>query len=86
MARTEVVRARIEPTLKSEVEKLFAKLGLTATEAVRLFYRQVKLHQGLPFTVTIPNSTTLKVFEDTDANRNLVPCKDTDEMFANLGI
>ena len=49
MAKTAMIRARVEPELKQEAEKVFTKLGLTATEAIRLFYRQTALHNGLPF-------------------------------------
>ena len=86
MGKTATVRARVEPTLKEDVEKLFNKMGISTTEAINLFYRQVKLRNGLPFNVVIPNKTTEKVFEDTDANRNLIRCKDADDMFDKLGI
>ena len=86
MAKIATVRARIEPWLKEDVEKLFKKMGLSTTEAINLFYRQVKLRNGLPFNVVIPNKTTEKVFKDTDARRNLIRCEDADDMFYKLGI
>jgi DNA-damage-inducible protein J len=86
MVKTATVRARIEPLLKQDVEMLFKKMGLTTTEAINLFYRQVKLRNGLPFSVVIPNKTTEKVFKDTDAKRNLIRCEDTNDMFDKLGI
>ncbi len=86
MAKTSTVRARIEPRLKSDVEDLFHKVGITATEAITLFYRQVKLHNGLPFEVVIPNPTTVKTLKNTDTNRGLVRCEDAQDMFKKLGI
>jgi len=86
MAKIAAVRARIEPRLKEDVEKLFKEIGLSTTEAINLFYRQVKLRNGLPFNVVIPNKTTEKVFKDTDAIRNLIRCEDADDMFDKLGI
>jgi DNA-damage-inducible protein J len=86
MPKTATIRARIEPRLKLEVEKLFKEMGLTTTEAINLFYRQVKLRNGLPFNVVIPNKTTEKVFIDTDATRNLIRCEDADDMFDKIGI
>ena len=86
MPRTATVRARIEPKLKKDVEKLFQKMGLSTTEAISLFYRQVQLRNGLPFSVVIPNKTTERVFKDTDAGRNLIRCEDADDMFDKLGI
>jgi len=70
-----MIRARTEPSLKEEAEKIFKELVLTATEAINLFYRQVKLHKDLPFEVVIPNETTLNVFQDTDRKKILLNVK-----------
>lgn len=86
MIKSATVRARIEPGLKNEVEHLFHDLGLSTTDAINIFYRQVKLRHGLPFPVIVPNETTEKVFQDTDAEKNLIRCTSTDDMFEKLGI
>ena len=86
MSKTATVRARIEPELKKEAENLLGKLGLSATQAIVLFYRQIALRQGLPFEVVIPNSITLRAFEKTDAGKDLIVSKDPEEMFEKLGI
>ena len=86
MNKTSTVRARIEPDLKDKAELVFHKLGLTSTQAITLFYKQVEMRNGLPFDIVIPNKTTLRTFEDTDAGKNLVVCKDTNDMFKKLGI
>lgn len=85
MTKTATIRARIEPDLKNDVEKLFKTLGLSTTEAINLFYRQVKLRQGLPFSIAIPNKTTEQVFKDTDNKLNLISCNDAEDMFDKLG-
>ncbi|MFZ2633397.1 MAG: type II toxin-antitoxin system RelB/DinJ family antitoxin [Desulfosalsimonadaceae bacterium] len=86
MGKTSSIRARIEPDLKDKAEHIFQRLGLTTTQAITLFYKQVELKQGLPFDVVIPNKITLKTFSDTDAGRDLIICSDTDDMFKKLGI
>ena len=86
MSKTSTIRARVEPDLKDKAEDIFRKLGLTTTQAITLFYKQVELRNGLPFDVAIPNETTRKVFEDTDAGRDLVICDDIDDMFKKLEI
>ena len=86
MGKTSTIRARIEPDLKGKAEYIFQQLGLTTTQAITLFYKQVELKKGLPFDVAIPNKTTLKAFSDTDAGRNLTICKDVGDMFEKLGI
>jgi DNA-damage-inducible protein J len=86
MAKEAMIRARIEPHLKAEAESIFEELGLSITQAITLFYKQVKLNKGLPFEVRIPNRTTAKTFRDTDAKRNLVRSKDERELFDKLGL
>jgi len=86
MRKSATVRTRMEPALKKEAEGLMARLGLSPSQAITLFYRQVTLRKGLPFDVVIPTATTLKVFEDTDAGKNLTVCADAEEMFKKLRI
>ncbi len=86
MSKTATVRARIEPELKKNVENIFEQLGLSTTEAINLFYKQVELHHGLPFEVKVPNQETKITFEKTDRKEELVDCKDVEDMFNQLGI
>jgi len=53
-----VVRARVDSSLKKDTEKVFDELGLTTTEAIRLFLAQVKLRGGLPFEVRLPTDNS----------------------------
>ena len=86
MNKSATVRARIEPNLKNKAEKVFRELGLSTTQAINLFYRQVELRNGLPFEVVIPNKTTRRTFSNTDAGKDLILCEDADDMFRKLGI
>ena len=71
MAKTEMIRAHVEPELKREAEELFSSLGLSTTEAITLFYRQVTLHQGLPFAVRIPDAETVEALEQARSGEGL---------------
>ncbi len=64
MTKTETVRARIEPELKRDAETVLSELGLSTSEAITLFLRQVILRRGLPFPVQIPNQETLKAMAE----------------------
>jgi DNA-damage-inducible protein J len=46
MAKSEIIRARVEPALKHEAEAVLGKLGMTPTEAITLFYKQVTLYRS----------------------------------------
>ncbi len=84
--KTEMIRARIEPQLKNKVDVIFETLGLSTTEAISLFYKQVLFHQGLPFEVKIPNNETIRTFAKTDKGEELAEYKDMDDMFDKLGL
>jgi len=86
MSKSAMIRARTEPKLKKEVEVIFDALGLTYSEAINLFFQQVKLHDGLPFEVRIPNAQTRKAIEDTKKGKGVTSCKNADDMFKKLGI
>lgn len=86
MSKSAMIRARMAPDLKTHAESVFARLGLNATQAITLFYKQVELRNGLPFDVVIPTATTQRTFDSSDAKRDLTLCKDADDMFEKLGI
>jgi len=55
MAKTETIHTRIDPELKADVDAILSQLGLTSSDAVKLFYKQVVLNNGLPFEIKLPN-------------------------------
>ena len=86
MGKTSTIRARIEPDLKDKAENIFRRLGLTTTQAITLFYKQVELKMGLPFDIALPNEITHRTLDDTDEGRNILICNNTEDMFKKLGI
>lgn len=68
---TQMIHTRIDPTLKREAELVFSALGMNTTEAIRMFFAQVAMTQGIPFEVKIPNKETRKAIEDSRSNKNL---------------
>ncbi len=84
MSKTAMIRARTEPKLKKEVESIFSELGITSTEAINIFYKQVRLRKGIPFEVKIPNKVTRKVFNDSENGKNLRSFKDINKLLKDL--
>ena len=84
MSKTAMIRARTEPKLKKDVEVIFNKLGLTSTEAINIFYKQVRLRKGIPFEIKIPNKTTLKAFKDSESGKNLKSFRNIDKLLEDL--
>jgi DNA-damage-inducible protein J len=71
MAKSKMIRARVEPALKQDAEAVLDKLGMTPTEAITLFYKQVTLYRGLPFPVRIPNAVTRKALHEARRRKDV---------------
>jgi DNA-damage-inducible protein J len=85
MAKTETIRARVEPTLKEGAEDILKELGLSSTEAITLFYKQVILRRGLPFNVELPNIDTAETLRKARQGKELHSYNNLDELFAKIG-
>ncbi len=86
MAKTEAIKARVEPKLKARAERILDELGLDASDAIRVFYKQVVLRNGLPFDVAIPNEATRRAMRDVQNGRGLTKYQDTAEMREKRGL
>jgi DNA-damage-inducible protein J len=79
--KTTTVRARIEPKLKEDAEQILGKVGLTTSDAIRLFLEQVRLHRGIPFPLTIPTEKTIQALAEVRSNKEIKAYDNVDEMF-----
>lgn len=62
--------ARIEPDVKEKAEGILAALGISASSAINMFYKQVILQRGLPFEVKIPYNRPVNMDELSEAEFN----------------
>lgn len=67
MAKTANLYARIEPDVKEQAESILAALGIPASNAINMFYKQIILQRGLPFEVKMPAVRPLDASLLTDA-------------------
>ena len=64
MNKSAYVSVRIHPEVKTETDKILRSLGVTPTEAITMFYRQIIMRRGLPFPVEIPNEVSRQAIQD----------------------
>jgi DNA-damage-inducible protein J len=89
MSKNGYVRARIEPELKEDVEGLLAAMGLSPSQAITLFYTQIRLNRAIPFEIKVPankelnNETIAAMTEDISEQPRYKSAK---EMFKGLGL
>ncbi|MBQ5966841.1 MAG: type II toxin-antitoxin system RelB/DinJ family antitoxin [Clostridiales bacterium] len=67
MAKTANLYARIEPEVKEQAESILSALGIPASSAINMFYKQIILQRGLPFEVKMPESKLVDASMLSDA-------------------
>lgn len=60
-AKSANLYARIEPEVKEKAEGILSALGIPASNAINMFYKQIILQNGLPFDVKIPSATPVNM-------------------------
>ena len=61
------VRLRLEPELKAIANQVLKDAGLSLSDAIRIFLRQVVAYRGLPFEVRHPGKETIRALEEARA-------------------
>jgi DNA-damage-inducible protein J len=80
--KTAVLHTRIAPALKTQAESVLDQIGLSSSDAIRIFFKQVVLRKGLPFDVAIPNKATAETLRKSDQNIGVRTFKVPEEAFA----
>jgi DNA-damage-inducible protein J len=62
--------ARIEPEVKEQAEGILSSLGISASNAINMFYKQIILNRGIPFEVKIPSTKPIDIAKLSEAEMN----------------
>ena len=81
MAKTGYITARVEPKLKASAGKVLHKVGVSTSDAITMFLRQVVLQGGLPFEVRVPNAETKRAIEELESGGGVTAHGSTKEVF-----
>lgn len=73
-----IVRCRIDPEVKGKAEKVLAEIGMSTSEAMRLFLKQIAVRGVFPLELKVPNQATINAFEEQDPER--VSLKDLSDL------
>jgi DNA-damage-inducible protein J len=66
-AKNSMLHIRIDDDLKEQATQALAAMGLTVSDAVRLFLRRVVVDQALPLELKVPNAETRAAMEESRA-------------------
>ena len=67
MATTTMVHVRVDERLKAQAAATLAAMGLSVSDAVRVFLTRVVAEQQLPFALQVPNAETRAAMAEADA-------------------
>jgi len=86
MAKTTTISVRMDAELKSNAENILSSLGLTPSQAINVFYKQITFQHGLPFSVKLPEKVLNKVSINSMEEEDLDEYQNPSELFNELGI
>ena len=81
-AKTDVFRLRVNPEVRKELEAVYAKNGLTLTDAINVFFQQSLNAGGFPFQVTEDNAEIVKAKSMTRLMKELKKGDDCTEVYS----
>ena len=86
MANTAMIHARTDQKLKADVEGILKTLGLSTSEAINIFFSQIRLSKGIPFDVRIPNKTTRETIKKAKEGKELHRYDSVDDFFDKMDL
>ncbi|KAA6182515.1 type II toxin-antitoxin system RelB/DinJ family antitoxin [Thiohalocapsa marina] len=69
MLSSDVVRARINKQLKADASEVLEAMGLTMSDAIRLFLPRIARDKALPFEIKVPNAETRQAIDALEQGR-----------------
>ena len=80
MSKTANLYVRIEPDLKEQAESILSALGIPASNAINMFYKQIILQRGMPFELKLPEQRVLNFNQLTEQEIDLELQKGIDDV------
>ena len=79
--KTAQIYTRLEPDLKKWAQRILNKLGISTTDAIRIYFQQIVDSNGIPFDVSIPNEKTRQAMDDAREEKDLTSYDSSEEYF-----
>jgi DNA-damage-inducible protein J len=67
--QSSIVRSRIQKDVKDNAQEVLSRMGLSMSDALRLFLHQVVAEQRIPFDIKLPKEKTLAALADAETNK-----------------
>ena len=67
MGATAMIHVRVDEDVKAQAAEALALMGLSVSDAVRVFLKRVAVEKAMPFDVRVPNAETRAAMAEADA-------------------
>ena len=67
MAQSSMLHIRVDDEVKTQATEALAAMGLSMSDAVRIFLKRVVNDQAFPLELTVPNAETRAAMEEARA-------------------
>lgn len=86
MASTAMVHVRVDEKVKAEATETLAAMGLSVSDAVRVFLMRVVADKQLPFALRVPNAQTREAMAEAEelVSKQRMRFHSADELFDDL--
>ncbi len=64
-AQTSMLHIRVDDEIKEQATQALSAMGMSVSDAVRLFLRRVVIDQAFPLELKVPNAETLAAMEES---------------------
>lgn len=85
------LNVRIDENLKNDVDRILRRLGLSVSDAVRIFFTRICEERGIPFELKLPqeyehwtSQAITGAEEDIRAGRISKPFKNVEDLMSSL--
>ncbi len=84
--QTSMIHIRVDDDIKAQATQALTAMGMSVSDAVRLFLRRVVIDQSFPLELKVPNAETRAAMEESRAMMatNRSRFANADELFADL--
>jgi DNA-damage-inducible protein J len=85
-AHTSMLHVRVDEETKAQATEALAAMGISVSDAVRIFLRRVAADQAFPFELKVPNAKLRLAMAEADeiARAHAARFANADELFADL--
>ena len=66
MAKTSALTVRMDPELKQDCTEILEKIGITPSQAITFYFRQIVLNKGIPFELRVPSDEMVLALQEAD--------------------